>query len=157
MPKHSAPKPKQAETPRLQKVLAAAGFGSRRECEELITSGRVEIDRVVADELGTRVDASKQEVRVDGQRILVPRLKYFALNKPIGIVSTARDPWARTRVIDLVDDPDRLFTVGRLDKSSSGLILVTNDGDLANRLAHPRYRISSPYSRALCGAVLACK
>ena len=151
MPKRSAPKPKQAETPRLQKVLAAAGFGSRRECEELITSGRVEIDRVVADELGTRVDASKQEVRVDGQRVLVPRLKYFALNKPIGIVSTARDPWARTRVIDLVDDPDRLFTVGRLDKSSSGLILVTNDGDLANRLAHPRYRISKTYRVTVMG------
>jgi 23S rRNA pseudouridine2605 synthase len=137
--------------PRLQKVLATAGFGSRRQCEELITSGRVEIDRKVVDELGTRVDSQTQELRVDGQRVAIPRLKYFALNKPVGIVSTAKDPWARTRVIDLVDDPDRMFTVGRLDKSSSGLILVTNDGDLANRLAHPRYNIAKTYRVTVVG------
>ncbi len=137
--------------PRLQKVLASAGFGSRRQCEELIVAGRVEIDRQVADELGIRVDPNTQEVRVDGQRIKLPRLKYFALNKPVGIVSTARDPWARTRVIDLVDDPDRLFTVGRLDKSSSGLILVTNDGELANQLAHPSYEVSKTYRVTVAG------
>ena len=137
--------------PRLQKVLATAGFGSRRQCEELIVAGRVEIDREVVDELGIRVDPKSQEVRVDGQKIKLPRLKYFALNKPVGIVSTARDPWARTRVIDLVDDPDRLFTVGRLDKSSSGLILVTNDGELANQLAHPSYEVAKTYRVTVAG------
>ncbi|MCP4189630.1 MAG: rRNA pseudouridine synthase [Planctomycetaceae bacterium] len=137
--------------PRLQKVLATAGFGSRRQCEELIVTGRVEIDRKVADELGTRVDDQTQEIRVDGQRVSIPRLKYFALNKPTGIVSTAKDPWARTRVIDLVDDPDRMFTVGRLDKSSSGLILITNDGDLANHLAHPRYNVAKTYRVTVIG------
>ena len=137
--------------PRLQKVLATAGFGSRRQCEELIVTGRVEIDRKVVDELGTRVDDQNQEIRVDGQRVSIPRLKYFALNKPTGIISTAKDPWARTRVIDLVDDPDRMFTVGRLDKSSSGLILITNDGDLANHLAHPRYSIPKTYRVTVVG------
>lgn len=137
--------------PRLQKVLASAGFGSRRQCEELIVAGRVEIDREVVDELGIRADPDTQEVRVDGQKIKLPRLKYFALNKPVGIVSTARDPWARTRVIDLVDDPDRLFTVGRLDKSSSGLILVTNDGELANQLAHPSYEVAKIYRVTVAG------
>jgi 23S rRNA pseudouridine2605 synthase len=137
--------------PRLQKVLASAGFGSRRQCEELIVAGRVEVDRQVVDELGSRVDPNTQELRVDGQRVKLPRLKYFALNKPEGIVSTARDPWARTRVIDLVDDPDRLFTVGRLDKSSSGLILVTNDGELANQLAHPSYEVSKTYRVTVAG------
>lgn len=137
--------------PRLQKVLASAGFGSRRQCEELIVAGRVEIDREVVDELGIRADPDTQEVRVDGQKIKLPRLKYFALNKPVGIVSTARDPWARTRVIDLVDDPDRLFTVGRLDKSSSGLILITNDGELANQLAHPSYEVAKTYRVTVAG------
>ncbi|MBJ43130.1 MAG: pseudouridine synthase [Planctomycetaceae bacterium] len=137
--------------PRLQKVLAAAGLGSRRQCEMLILEGRVEVDRQVVTELGTRVDATDQQVRVDGVVIKLPRHKYFLLHKPAGTVSTARDPWARTRVIDLVDDPDRLFTVGRLDKSSSGLILVTNDGDLANRLCHPRYGVHKTYRVTVSG------
>lgn len=137
--------------PRLQRILAAAGFGSRRQCEELILEGRVEIDRQAVTELGTRVDPQKQEIRVDGVVLHVPRKKYFMLHKPIDVVSTTRDPWARTRVLDLVDDPDRLFTVGRLDKSSSGLILVTNDGELANQLAHPRYRVEKTYRVTVAG------
>ncbi len=139
--------------PRLQKVLASAGYGSRRKCEEIILEGRVEIDRVPVSELGTRVDPEEQEIRVDGVVLRIPRLKYFLLNKPIGVVSTTRDPWARTRVLDLVDDPDRLFTVGRLDRSSSGLILVTNDGELAHRLAHPRYRVPKTYRVTVAGKV----
>jgi 23S rRNA pseudouridine2605 synthase len=137
--------------PRLQKVLATAGFGSRRQCEELIVDGRVEIDRQVVTQLGTRVDPLEQQIRVDGVAVKPPRLKCFLLHKPVGVVSTARDPWARTRVIDLVDDPDRLFTVGRLDKSSSGLILVTNDGDLAQRLTHPRYGVEKVYRVVVVG------
>lgn len=137
--------------PRLQKVLAAAGYGSRRECEELILEGRVEIDRKVVEELGTRVDVDSQEVRVDGEVVRISKPRYFMLNKPVDVLSTNRDPWARTRVIDLIDTEDRLFTVGRLDKSSSGLILVTNDGDLANRLAHPRYKVTKTYHAVVRG------
>ena len=137
--------------PRLQKVLATSGFGSRRQCETLILEGRVEIDRQVVTELGTRVDPHLQQIRVDGVTVKPPRLKCFVLHKPEGVISTARDPWARTRVIDLVDDPDRLFTVGRLDKSSSGLILVTNDGDLAHRLTHPRFGVEKVYRVVVAG------
>jgi 23S rRNA pseudouridine2605 synthase len=132
-------------------VLAAAGFGSRRQCEALIVDGRVEVDRQIVTELGSRVDPRRQKVRVDGVPVKLPRHKYFALHKPVGVVSTARDPWARTRVIDLVEDADRLFTVGRLDKSSSGLILLTNDGDLAQRLTHPSYGVEKVYRVVVAG------
>ena len=137
--------------PRLQKVLAAAGYGSRRACEELILEGRVEIDREICVELGTRVDLATQMVRVDGTVIKAPRMRYFLLNKPVGVVSTARDPWARMRVIDLIDSEERVFTVGRLDKASSGLMLVTNDGELANQLAHPRYGVTKTYQATVAG------
>lgn len=147
----SRPPTDERAAPRLQKVLASAGFGSRRQCEELVQSGRVEIDRRPITELGTRVDPQRQEIRVDGVVLHLPKLKYFMLHKPVDVVSTTRDPWARTRVLDLVDDPDRLFTVGRLDRSSSGLILVTNDGELANKLAHPRYRVHKTYRVVVAG------
>src|SRR5437762_12931450 len=114
---------------RLQKVLAAAGAGSRRECEELIRQGRVEVDRQVITELGTRVNPS-QEIRVDGESLRASKRLYFAVNKPIGVVTTNRDPSGRSRVIDLVPTEERMFAVGRLDRSSEGLILVTNDGEL---------------------------
>ena len=148
---HSEPSPDPTSHPRLQKVLATAGFGSRRQCEELIVQGRVEIDRQVVTELGTRVDSNQQQIRVDGVVVKTPRQKCFVVHKPVGVVSTARDPWARTRVIDLVDDSDRLFTIGRLDKSSSGLILVTNDGDLAQRLTHPSYGVEKVYRVVVAG------
>lgn len=151
MPRSSSSNSDAVAAPRLQKVLATAGYGSRRQCETLIQEGRVEIDREIVMELGTRVDLNRQEVRVDGVALKLPRHKYFALNKPVGVVSTARDPWARTRVIDLVDDPDRLFNVGRLDKSSSGLILVTNDGDVAHRLTHPRFGVEKTYRVVVAG------
>jgi 23S rRNA pseudouridine2605 synthase len=123
----------------LQKVLAAAGLGSRRQCEGLITAGRVEVDRRVITELGSRVDQSKQEIRVDGQMLPKPKLHYYAVHKPPGVLSTNRDPSGRRRVIDLLPGGHvRLFTIGRLDLNSEGLILVTNDGELANRLTHPR-------------------
>ena len=149
--KRSTNKPSDDPRPRLQKVLAAAGYGSRRACEELILEGRVEVDRKICVELGTRVDLETQLVRVDGTVIKAPRMRYFLLNKPVGVVCTARDPWARIRVIDLIDSEERVFTVGRLDKASSGLMLVTNDGELANQLAHPRYGITKTYQATVSG------
>jgi 23S rRNA pseudouridine2605 synthase len=140
------------EGERLQKVLAAAGLGSRRQCEELITSGRVEIDRQTVTELGTRVDAANQEVRVDGVALARQKPLYFAVHKPPGVVSTNRDPSGRPRVIDLVPARDaRLFAIGRLDLHSEGLILVTNDGELANRLTHPRYGVRKTYRVMVVG------
>lgn len=137
---------------RLQKVMAAAGVGSRRHCEELITSGRVEVDRRVVDQLGAKVDPDSQEVRVDGQPLKLGRRAYFLVHKPVGVVSTNHDPAGRPRVIDLLPPSgDRLFTVGRLDLSSEGLILVTNDGELANRLAHPRYGVEKTYHVLVAG------
>jgi len=137
---------------RLQKVLAAAGLGSRRQCEELITAGRVEVDRRVITELGSRVDQSKQEIRVDGQMLPKPKLHYYAVHKPPGVLSTNRDPSGRRRVIDLLPGGHvRLFTIGRLDLNSEGLILVTNDGELANRLTHPRYGVRKTYRVQVAG------
>ena len=136
---------------RLQKVLASAGLGSRRACEELITAGRVEVDRVVVSLLGTRVDPAAQEIRVDGERL--PRVKrvVYMLNKPVGVVTTNFDPSGRPRVVDLVPGDQRLFAVGRLDRMSEGLILLTNDGPLANLLAHPRYGVEKKYLVQVAG------
>ncbi len=136
---------------RVQRVLASAGLGSRRSCEQLILDGRVEIDGNVVTELGVRVDPNRQSIRVDGTSLKRPRLRYFALNKPVGVISTKRDPGGRTRVVDLIPEGNRYFTVGRLDRSSEGLILVTNDGELANRLAHPRYGIAKTYRVEVAG------
>jgi 23S rRNA pseudouridine2605 synthase len=150
--KHPPKAAPRAEGERLQKVLAAAGLGSRRECEELITSGRVEVDRQVVTELGSRVDASQQDIRVDGSPLRKTKLVYYAVNKPPGVVSTNRDPAGRPRVIDLVPAQDaRLFAVGRLDLNSEGLILATNDGELANRLTHPRYEVPKTYRVLVAG------
>ena len=136
---------------RLQKVLAAAGFGSRRDCESLIQEGRVEVDRQVVTQLGTRVDADRQEVRLDGIVLRQPRYVYLALNKPPGVVSTNRDPQGRQRVVDLVPSDIRLFSVGRLDRFSEGLLVLTNDGDLANHLTHPRYGVEKTYRVRVAG------
>lgn len=140
-----------ADGQRLQKVLAAAGIGSRRQCEQLIEEGRVEVDRQVVAILGTRVDPSRQEIRVDGRTVRRPKRIYLLVHKPPGVISTSRDPAGRLRVVDLVATDQRLFTVGRLDKSSEGLILVTNDGELANRLLHPRYQVERTYQVVVAG------
>jgi 23S rRNA pseudouridine2605 synthase len=141
-----------ASSERLQKVLAAAGLGSRRDCEELITEGRVEVDRHVVTELGTKVDPLKQEIRVDGVALHRPKRLYFAVNKPPGVITTNFDPSGRARVIDLVPTQERVFAVGRLDRASEGLILVTNDGDLANKVTHPRYGLEKTYHVRVEGA-----
>lgn len=137
---------------RLQKVLAAAGLGSRRQCETMIEEGRVEVDRRVVTQLGTKVEPHRQEVRVDGEPLPQPRLVYYAVHKPAGVVSTSRDPAGRPRIIDLVPpSAGRLFSIGRLDMSSEGLILLTNDGELSNRLTHPRYGVDKTYLVQVAG------
>ncbi|HEX3334958.1 MAG TPA: pseudouridine synthase [Jatrophihabitans sp.] len=131
---------------RLQKVLAAAGLGSRRACEELIAGGHVTVDGTVA-ELGTRVDPLTAVIHVDGDRVIVrDDLVYLALNKPRGVLSAMSDDRGRPTVGDLVGDrPERLFHVGRLDADSEGLLLLTNDGDLAHRLMHPSFGVTKTY------------
>jgi 23S rRNA pseudouridine2605 synthase len=130
---------------RLQRSLARAGFGSRRACEELIAAGRVRINGAVAS-LGDRVDPASDEVRVDGRRISVdPELRYFALHKPRGVTTTLRDPHAERDLTRLLPRGARVFPVGRLDRDTEGLLLLTNDGSLAHRLTHPRYGIEKEY------------
>jgi 23S rRNA pseudouridine2605 synthase len=144
--------PADADSQRLQKVLAAAGVASRRECELLIQEGRVEVDRQVVTRLGTKVDVHSQEIRLDGEVLSQVRRAYYLVNKPKGVVSTSRDPAGRARVIDLVpQEAGRLFTVGRLDMESEGLMLLTNDGELANRLAHPRFGVEKHYEVQVAG------
>ncbi|MEX0641800.1 MAG: pseudouridine synthase, partial [Pirellulales bacterium] len=139
---------------RLQKVLAAAGIASRRGCEQLILDGRVEVDHQVVSVLGSRVDPTQQEIRVDGELLHKPVLVYFAVHKPVGVVSTSRDPAGRPRVTDLLPpNTPRSFCVGRLDISSEGLILMTNDGELANRLTHPRHGVEKIYQVQVAGQV----
>lgn len=130
---------------RLQKVLARAGIGSRRHCEELIAAGRVRVNGEPAS-LGRRVDPAADEVVVDGVKIGVrPDLVYYLLNKPAGVVSTAADPQGRPTVTALVPPQPRVYPVGRLDAATEGLLLLTNDGALAHRLTHPRYGVDKEY------------
>lgn len=137
---------------RLQRFLAMAGAGSRRHCEEFILTGRVTVDGKTVCELGTRVDPETQLVRLDGERIRAQRRVYYLLNKPSGYLCTNRDPDGRPRVVDLFPrDRERLFTIGRLDENSQGLIVVTNDGELAQKLAHPRFRVRKTYHVQVAG------
>jgi 23S rRNA pseudouridine2605 synthase len=137
---------------RLQRFLASTGLGSRRHCEEYIVAGRVSIDGEVKRDLGTRVDPLRQRVAVDGHAVRQEPARYFLLNKPRGYLCTNSDPAGRPRAIDLVPAGKlRLFTVGRLDESSEGLILVTNDGELAHRLAHPRFQVPRTYTVQVAG------
>ena len=125
---------------RLQKIISQAGLASRRAAEDMILQGRVSVDGKVVRKLGTRVDPAKQVVRVDGERVEIDEKAHIvlALNKPVGMVSTMDDPDGRPCLSDLLADyPERLYHVGRLDVDTSGLLLLTNDGELANRLTHP--------------------
>ncbi|OBK36497.1 pseudouridine synthase [Mycobacterium sp. 1245111.1] len=143
---------------RLQKVLSQAGIASRRVAERMITDGRVEVDGLVVTELGTRVDPDASEIRVDGARVILDEsLVYLALNKPQGMHSTMSDDRGRPCIGDLVEHRVRgnkkLFHVGRLDAETEGLILLTNDGELAHRLMHPSYEIPKTYVATVNGAV----
>lgn len=143
---------------RLQKVLSQAGIASRRVAERMILDGRVEVDGQIVVELGTRVHPDRQIIRVDGTRVLVDEdLVYLALNKPKGMHSTMSDDQGRPCIGDLVEHRVRgnkkLFHVGRLDAETEGLILLTNDGELAHRLMHPRYQVSKTYLATVQGTV----
>jgi 23S rRNA pseudouridine2605 synthase len=140
---------------RLQKLLAQSGVASRRKCEELMLAGLVEVDGEVVTRLGTKVDPTTAVVRVEGRRLppVSPHV-YLALNKPRGVVSTMSDPEGRRALADLVSDrPERLFHVGRLDTDTDGLILLTNDGDFAQRVAHPSYELDKTYVAEVEGVV----
>ena len=140
---------------RLQKVLAAAGIGSRRACEVLIDQGRVEVDGEVVREQGRRVDPATAVIRVDGMRVVTaPDLVHLALNKPRGVVTTMSDEQGRPTVGDFVAGrAQRLFHVGRLDADTEGLLLLTNDGELAHRLTHPSYEVPKTYLAEVPGPV----
>ena len=131
---------------RLQKFLADCGLGSRRFCETLITAGRVSVDGQVAATLGTKVDPDTQRVTCNGKKVAKEASVTLLLNKPPKVICTSDDPQGRTTVLDLLENlPERVYTVGRLDFMSEGLIMVTNDGDLAHTLMHPRYHIEKVY------------
>ncbi|MCX2970435.1 MULTISPECIES: pseudouridine synthase [Streptomyces] len=139
---------------RLQKVLARAGMGSRRACEELIDQARVEVNGRVVLEQGLRVDPENDEIKVDGLTVAAQSYLFFALNKPAGVVSSMEDPEGRQCLGDYVQNREtRLFHVGRLDTETEGLILLTNHGELAHRLTHPRYGVTKTYLAAIQGPI----
>ena len=130
---------------RLQRALARAGFGSRRSCEDLISAGRVKVNGRLAT-LGDKVDPTRDVVILNGATVnLDPNVRYLALHKPAGVVTTMRDPQGRRDIRAFVPDEPRVFPVGRLDLDSEGLLLLTNDGDLAEALTHPRYGVEKEY------------
>jgi len=137
---------------RLQRSLARAGLGSRRACEELIAAGRVSVGGREAT-LGDRVDPARDEVRVDGRKVSVdPGLRYLAMHKPRGVTTTMRDPHAERDLSRFLPKGPRVFPVGRLDRDTEGLLLLTNDGELAHRLTHPRYAVEKEYLVEVDGA-----
>lgn len=138
---------------RLHKVLARAGFGSRRTCEELILEGKVQVDGQVVTQLGTKVDPETQKIKCMGRWVREPRRIYLVLHKPKRYIVSMRDELGRKTVMDLVAMRERVFPVGRLDKDSEGLILLTNDGEFANLLTHPRYRVEKTYHVILEGRI----
>jgi 23S rRNA pseudouridine2605 synthase len=139
---------------RLQKFLSDAGVASRRHAEQIVLEGRVLINDAVVDSLPAFVDPQKDRVIVDGRRVRIQRHDYFMINKPKGVVCTNRDPSGRVRAVDLLPELTvRLFPVGRLDVDTSGLLLLTNDGELAQRLTHPRYGVPKTYHAEVRGMV----
>jgi 23S rRNA pseudouridine2605 synthase len=130
---------------RLQKFLASAGVDSRRNCEEIILDGDVKVNRKVVDTLPAFVDPEVDVVSVNGKRVKFGEKVYFILNKPKGVICTSSDPQGRRKAIDLIDTEERIFCVGRLDIDTTGLLMLTNDSELANRLTHPRYELPKTY------------
>lgn len=138
---------------RLQKVMAAAGVDSRRKCEELILEGAVRVNRKVVDTLPTFVDPDQDIITVNGKKIHAVGKVYFLLNKPKGVVCTNSDPQGRKKAIDIIRASERIFCVGRLDIDSTGLIILTNDNELTNRLTHPRYELAKTYVATVKGQI----
>ncbi len=130
---------------RLQKILARAGLGSRRACEEFILQGRVEVDGQVVSELGSKADPDEQEVCLDGDPVCTESSAHYLLYKPRGYICSLRAERGKPRAVDLIRDQRRLYTVGRLDEDSEGLIVVTNDGELTQKLTHPSYGVPKEY------------
>jgi pseudouridine synthase len=130
---------------RLQRVLAARGVGSRRRSEDLIRAGRVSVNGKTVTEMGTKVDSRTAEIRVDGKLVRPQALHYVMLNKPRGYITTTSDERGRSTVMDLIQSKERLYPVGRLDRDTEGLLLLTNDGEVANRVMHPRYGMTKEY------------
>jgi len=147
--KSSAPAGKQ----RLQKILAASGIDSRRKCETLILEHSVTVNGEIVCELPAFADPEKDDIRVDGQRIKSAKKVYFLLNKPKGVICTSSDPQRRQKAIDLVDCPERVVCVGRLDIDTTGAIILTNDSELVNRLTHPKYELPKTYHIVVRGRV----
>lgn len=139
---------------RLQKYMAEAGVASRRKCEEMIAAGLVEVDGQIVTELGTKI-SGKETVKVNGKVIRQEQQKvYILLNKPVGYISTARDQFSRKTVLDLVDTvKERIYPVGRLDYDTSGLLLLTNDGELANKMTHPKHEVPKVYRAMILGSI----
>ncbi|MBN1360796.1 MAG: rRNA pseudouridine synthase [Sedimentisphaerales bacterium] len=138
---------------RLQKVMAAAGVASRRECEELILTGVVRVNGKVVDELPAFVDPQADTIVVDGKRLRPAPKVYYLLNKPRGVICTNRDPQGRRKAIDLVPLSERVFCIGRLDADTTGMIVLTNDSELANELTHPKYKVPKTYLAKVRGRV----
>lgn len=150
--KHSAKPPLAGgKRIRLQKILAASGIDSRRKCEELILGGSVMVNGEVINTLPAFADPAKDDIRVDGRRIRAEKKVYFLLNKPKNVICTSRDPQGRPKAVDLSPCRERVFCVGRLDAETTGLILLTNDAELSNRLTHPRYELPKTYEVCVRG------
>ena len=138
---------------RLQKVLAAAGIDSRRNCEELILDGLVRVNRKVVDSLPAFVDPAADIITVNGKKIQNPQKVYFLLNKPKGVICTNSDPQGRKKAIDLIECPLRIFCVGRLDVNTTGAIIITNDSELTNMLTHPKFELPKTYEVKIKGRI----
>ncbi|RKD25663.1 pseudouridine synthase [Ammoniphilus oxalaticus] len=136
---------------RLQKILAGRGVASRRKCEALIVAGRVKVNGQTVTELGFRADPVRDRIELDGKPIKSETLRYVLFHKPKGVITSVTDPQGRKTVIDCIDLKERIYPVGRLDYDTSGLLLLTNDGDLTNRLTHPSFEIEKTYEATVRG------
>ena len=145
--------PKHHRKQRLQKILAAAGLGSRRACEELILESAVKVNGKIVDHIPAFADPEVDVITVNGKRIQAEQKVYFLLNKPKGVICTSADPYGRKKAVDLVDCKERVFCVGRLDADTTGAIILTNDSELANRLTHPRYELPKTYEVRIKGRI----
>jgi len=142
---------------RLQKLLAAAGIDSRRKCEQMILDGKVRVNKKVIDTLPAFADPEKDIILANGKRIQPEKKVYYLLNKPKGVICTNSDPQGRKKAIDIIKSDQRIFCVGRLDIDTTGLIILTNDSQLTNRLTHPKYGISKTYIAHVKGLIDAAK
>ena len=139
---------------RLQKILAAAGIDSRRNCEELILEGAVKVNNKIVDTLPTFADADNDVITVNGIRVGKTEKIYFLLNKPKGVICTNRDPQGRKKAVDFIDVPERIFCIGRLDADTTGAIILTNDTEISNKLTHPKFGLAKTYLVGIKGKIL---